>query len=505
MLLRAPVAGISHRLMGRIAPEEKYRRWLVQHRATDPDPASTCGEIDPDSSPLISVVMRVSRPHLPWLREAVNSAREQSYANWQLLAALDGSPTAEILGYLESCARNEPRIRLLPGERAGISATLNRGLNACSGGYTAFLDQDDTLEETALGHAAAAIAREQPDILYTDEDYIDGTGRPKLPIFKPAWSPALLLSCMYFGHLLMAKTGRMMAVGGFRSAHDGAQASLLAQRPGAARFSVYGNGAADYQETLFRFVRDCGIQNSCSLYPKQDPAPIYRGCRAAIVPSEFEPFSMVAIEAMSYAKPVIATRCGGPQEIVQDGKTGYLIPVGDSDALAERMLRLTDNPALARRMGIAGTERMQSVYHIREVAGEYLGHILAVVHKPRSAEDVARKRLMEALIMRKGRRNARPKYWRPRNAPQRARLRRSSCCWPRCGRPRSASARQAAGYWNHENRGRKRRGGGRYGRGARFPPAQHLRAWRGPQRHVHRLQNAAGPRIQEELLRPAIL
>src|SRR5208283_2427341 len=133
-----------------------------------------------------------------------------------------------------------------------------------------------------------------------------------------------------------------------------AAATFLARRPAGARFAVYGDGPAEYREELCSLIRRYNLENCCSLRPKQDAAPVYRGCWAAIVPSEFEPFSMVAIEAMSYAKPVIATRCGGPEDIVEDEKTGFLVPIGNSDALAERMIRLTDDPALARRMGMAG-------------------------------------------------------------------------------------------------------------------------------------------------------
>ncbi|MGA3190585.1 MAG: glycosyltransferase [Bryobacteraceae bacterium] len=153
----------------------------------------------------------------------MESVRTQSYPHWQLLISCDGDPGDEVLTYLEACAREEPRIQCISGERGGISSTLNRGLYASSGAYTAFLDQDDVLEQTALGHVASAILDDQPDILYTDEDYIDEHGEAQLPMFKPAWSPALLLSGMYLYHLLVLNTDRAKAIGGFRSPHDGAQ------------------------------------------------------------------------------------------------------------------------------------------------------------------------------------------------------------------------------------------------------------------------------------------
>ena len=224
MLLRTPLAGLCNKLMGHNAPDEKYRIWFRLHRATDP---CTNSGVKPgvvnDLGPLISVVVPVYQPHLPWLKEVVDSIRAQSYQNWQLLIVFDGNPSGEALADLQLVASQDQRIQCIPGDRGGISSTLNRGLNACSGAYTAFIDQDDILEETALSHVAAAIRREEPDILYTDEDYVDEHGNAQLPVFKPAWSPALLLSCMYFGHLLVVETARAKAIGGFRSAYDGAQ------------------------------------------------------------------------------------------------------------------------------------------------------------------------------------------------------------------------------------------------------------------------------------------
>ncbi len=177
-----------------------------------------------------------------------------------------------------------------------------------------------------------------------------------------------------------------------------AAAIFLARRPAGARFVVYGDGAPDYKESLSRSIRERNLAHDFFLRPKQDVDPIYRRCRGAIVASEFETFSMVAIEAMSYGRPVIATRSGGPEEIVEDERTGYLVPVGDSAAMADRMLRLAENPALSRDLGSAGRNRVRSTYDIDLIAREYLANILYVVDKPRDAEAVERMRVLEALI-----------------------------------------------------------------------------------------------------------
>lgn len=70
-----------------------------------------------------------------------------------------------------------------------------------------------------------------------------------------------------------------------------------------------------------------------------------------------ETFGIVALEAMSMGKPVIASRIGGLTDVVKDGETGYLIAPGDSAALAQTIQRLLDNPSLRDRMGRGALQR----------------------------------------------------------------------------------------------------------------------------------------------------
>jgi len=177
-----------------------------------------------------------------------------------------------------------------------------------------------------------------------------------------------------------------------------AAASFLAKRPSGARFLVYGDGSPHYRQILEEMIQRRNMQGHFILRPKQEVDSIYRHCCAAVVTSEFEPFSMVVIEAMSYAKPVIATRCGGPEEIIEDGRTGFLIPVGDSEALADRMLTLAGSPALRRQMGLAGRRRAESVYGIQVMARKYLDSVLSLVDAGNALESLERKRFLEALI-----------------------------------------------------------------------------------------------------------
>ena len=75
---------------------------------------------------------------------------------------------------------------------------------------------------------------------------------------------------------------------------------------------------------------------------------------AALNFSASESFSNTCLDASAAALPIVATRCGGPEEIIEDGKTGFLVPVGDVAAMVERMAWLLDHPAEAASMGAAG-------------------------------------------------------------------------------------------------------------------------------------------------------
>lgn len=60
--------------------------------------------------------------------------------------------------------------------------------------------------------------------------------------------------------------------------------------------------------------------------------------------SEAESFSLVCFDALRFGVPLVATDCGGPRELFEDGRSGYLVPVNDAEAAADRLLRLAADP-----------------------------------------------------------------------------------------------------------------------------------------------------------------
>jgi glycosyltransferase involved in cell wall biosynthesis len=85
-------------------------------------------------------------------------------------------------------------------------------------------------------------------------------------------------------------------------------------------------------------------------------------CDAFVLPAvvdakgDTEGLGVVLLEAMSYARPVIASAAGGIVDIVQDGRNGFLVPPGDAAALAEAIGRMMEDPARARSLGLQGRE-----------------------------------------------------------------------------------------------------------------------------------------------------
>lgn len=90
---------------------------------------------------------------------------------------------------------------------------------------------------------------------------------------------------------------------------------------------------------------------------------IYKHLDICVVPSVWpEPFGIVAVEAMACQRPLIATRVGGLQEIVDEGETGFLVEPGDAKDLSEKLEHLMDDPELRLSMGRKGRQRVLEEY-----------------------------------------------------------------------------------------------------------------------------------------------
>jgi glycosyltransferase involved in cell wall biosynthesis len=175
--------------------------------------------------PRLSIVMPVYNAPLDLLAAAVDSVRAQVFGGWELCIADDGSTVDGIREYLTQLATEEPRVRVcLREENGNISRATNSAAELATGDFLVLLDQDDLLTPDALAEIALCIqARPDADIVYSDDDKIDSSGRRFAPQFKPDWSPELLLGYMYFSHVFVVRRELYAEVGGMRVGFEGSQ------------------------------------------------------------------------------------------------------------------------------------------------------------------------------------------------------------------------------------------------------------------------------------------
>lgn len=98
----------------------------------------------------------------------------------------------------------------------------------------------------------------------------------------------------------------------------------------------------------------------------------YARCDAVLSTSRYEGFGYSVLEGMACGKPVIAFACGAVDELIVEGETGFLVPVDDVAALAQRARRLAQDPGTARAMGKAGRVRAVSVFNEAQGASAYI-------------------------------------------------------------------------------------------------------------------------------------
>ena len=216
---------VVHEARLRAVPEA-YHQWLL---ATQPG----LEQLDKQRAesarwsyrPTISVCVPVFNPRPGWLEEAVATVAAQTYDQWELCLADDGSTDPLVLALLDRLGAEDRRIRTMHrSANGGIAAATNDALALATGEFVAFLDQDDLLAPQAL-FRAAALLQEDPDIdlFYCDEDLLGTDGRRREPFFKPGWSPETLLSFNYITHFVVARRELVESVGGLRPRFDGSQ------------------------------------------------------------------------------------------------------------------------------------------------------------------------------------------------------------------------------------------------------------------------------------------
>jgi glycosyltransferase involved in cell wall biosynthesis len=100
---------------------------------------------------------------------------------------------------------------------------------------------------------------------------------------------------------------------------------------------------------------------------RPDVVDLISACDVFILPSLWEPFGIVLLEAMAVGKPVIGTRVGGIPEVIEDGVSGYLVEPGSPQQLAQKLLQLLWDESLRSQLGQKGMQRVRERFNIQEM------------------------------------------------------------------------------------------------------------------------------------------
>jgi N-acetyl-alpha-D-glucosaminyl L-malate synthase BshA len=121
-----------------------------------------------------------------------------------------------------------------------------------------------------------------------------------------------------------------------------------------------------------KYCRENGLMNKVLFLGKLDNVPDLMGCAdVMLLPSEFESFGLVALEAMSCEVPVVATNVGGIPEVVKHGETGFLGELGNVHQMGEQVLAILKDPDLQNKMAAAGRRRAIEVFDQRKIVPLY--------------------------------------------------------------------------------------------------------------------------------------
>jgi glycosyltransferase involved in cell wall biosynthesis len=230
LLRRGGIIALKERLIKR----SYYPEWIVRYDTiTESDRRTMRSQIEQmEYRPCFSILLPVYNVEEIYLRQAIESVRNQVYTNWQLCIADDNSPNARVREVIKEYAERDPRIvYTFRKENGHISKATNSAAELATGEFVAFLDHDDELREHALYMMVRELQKHRDAaLLFSDEDKISPEGRRHDPYFKSDWNPELLLCHNCVCHFTVVRRDLFNLVGGLRAECNGAQDWDLALR-----------------------------------------------------------------------------------------------------------------------------------------------------------------------------------------------------------------------------------------------------------------------------------
>jgi glycosyltransferase involved in cell wall biosynthesis len=146
--------------------------------------------------------------------------------------------------------------------------------------------------------------------------------------------------------------------------------ALLNKKYPVAHLLLVGEGPL--RADLENLAGACGVRDSVHFAGYQSPtAPFIQAMTIFALTSRSEGMPQAAIEAAVSGLPIVASRVGGLPELIEDGRTGLLFPVGDERALAAALEQLLAHPDRARRIGHAARQHAVATFDISRMADDY--------------------------------------------------------------------------------------------------------------------------------------
>lgn len=214
----------NHIIMKVLHGGKTYAEWFEENRPSSEELEKERKVIF-EKAPLFSIIVPTYKTPIPYLREMIDSVINQTYPNWELCIADGSEGDVAVEAELEKYSKQDKRIKYrLLDKNLGISGNTNAALELATGGYIGLFDHDDILAPNALYEVTKALQEKDYDIIYTDEDKVDGDGKEHMdPNFKPDFSIDLFRSHNYITHFFVVKKRIVDEIGGFRKEFDGSQ------------------------------------------------------------------------------------------------------------------------------------------------------------------------------------------------------------------------------------------------------------------------------------------
>lgn len=154
-------------------------------------------------------------------------------------------------------------------------------------------------------------------------------------------------------------------------------AKELDRSPRSWRILIAGDGPL--RKSLTRQIRRAGLTDRVTLAGCMVPADFFRQVHVLVQCSRIENQPLSVMESMAWMRPVIATKAGGLPELVQDGKTGTIVPTASTRALQEALKAYWVSPELARRHGVQGRSSLEEDFSYERMLADTIGVYEAAV------------------------------------------------------------------------------------------------------------------------------